>query len=77
MVGYTVGVLALLAHEHQQLRLVAAQEASGSIESGLVPYRRAQFGEIPVLLQTRTTGPENEDYAGGTTVTVFRAARRA
>lgn len=73
MVGYTVGVLALLVHEHRRLRLVAAQEASGSIEGGLVPYRRAQFGATSVLLQTLTTGPENEDYAGGTTVSVFRA----
>ena len=73
MVGYTVGVVALLVHEPARLRLLAIEEKFGPLDGGLTPYRRADFGGTAVLLQTTSTGPEHEDYGGGTTVWVYRA----
>jgi hypothetical protein len=74
MVGYTVGIAGLLARQPGTLRLLSVQTQTAGLESGLAPYRRATFGAEAVLLQTTTTGPENEDYAGGTSVSVYRVS---
>jgi hypothetical protein len=74
MVTYALGLVALLAREQDELRVLALNEASGSLESGLSPYARAEFAGTEVVLQTQVTGPEREDWVRATYVAVSKAS---